>query len=110
MPLYHLHTIDSLSMFLKSVVSAAAATSSCVVVQAAENLKVTGGYKWDTSTYRKYFDSFADGYNTMYKASKEEEEEDQGSSDLLLKQSLPYAIFLIFPVLVVFTLAALKNS
>jgi hypothetical protein len=45
----------------------------------------------------------------MYKASKEEEE-DQGSSDLLLKQSLPYAIFLIFPVLVVFTLAALKNS
>ncbi|CAK9220615.1 unnamed protein product [Sphagnum troendelagicum] len=77
--------------------------------QAAETLKVTGGYKWDTSTYRKYFDSFADGYNTMYKASKEEEE-DQGSSDLLLKQSLPYAIFLIFPVLVVFTLAALKNS
>lgn len=77
--------------------------------QAAETLKVTGGYKWDTSTYRKYFDSFADGYNTMYKAS-EEEEEDQGSSDLLLKQSLPYAIFLIFPVLVVFTLAALKNS
>lgn len=107
MPLYHLRTIDSVSVFLKSVVSAA--TTSCVIVQAAETLKVTGGYKWDTSTYRKYFDSFADGYNTMYKAS-EEEEEDQGSSDLLLKQSLPYAIFLIFPVLVVFTLAALKNS
>lgn len=73
-------------------------------LQAAEKLKVKGGYNWDGSIYRKYFDSFADGYNTSYKANNE----DMSTESFM--QALPYALFLIFPVVVVFTLAALKSS
>ncbi|KAG0607390.1 hypothetical protein M758_8G024500 [Ceratodon purpureus] len=73
--------------------------------QAAEKLKVRAGYNWDSSSYRKYFDAFADGYNTMYKKG-EESTDDEDS----LMQTLPYALLLMFPVILLFTLVALKNA
>lgn len=69
--------------------------------QAMEKLKVDGGYKWDTSLYRQYFDSFADGYNSTYKADSGEE-----TSENLL----PYALLLLCPILLVFALAAAKSG
>jgi len=80
--------------------------TSLLGLQAAERLKVRGGYNWDSSSYRKYFDAFADGYNTMYKKSNEESVNDEES----LMQTLPYALLLIVPVVLVFTLVALKNA
>ncbi|CAM6123255.1 unnamed protein product [Calypogeia fissa] len=69
--------------------------------KAMEKLKVDGQYKWDTSIYRKYFDSFADGYNSTYKADTEEE-----TSENLL----PYALLLLCPILLVVALAASNSS
>lgn len=79
--------------------------TSMVSLQAAERLKVTAGYNWDSSMYRRYFDAFADGYNTMYKNSEESAKDKES-----LTQILPYALLLIFPVILVFTLVALKTA
>lgn len=73
-------------------------------VQAAVKLKVKSRYDWDSSTYRKYFDAFADGYNTMYKNTEE-----PATFEETLMQTVPYALLLIFPIVLVFTLAVLKN-
>lgn len=56
--------------------------------------------------YRKYFDAFADGYNTMYKKTGESANDEEDS----LMQTLPYALLLVIPVILVATLAALKNA
>lgn len=74
-------------------------------LQAAERLKVRAGYNWDSSAYRKYFDAFADGYNTMYKKGEESANDEES-----FMQTLPYALLLIVPVILVFTLVALKNA
>uniref|UniRef100_A0A7I4FEG0 Uncharacterized protein n=1 Tax=Physcomitrium patens TaxID=3218 RepID=A0A7I4FEG0_PHYPA len=72
--------------------------------QAAVKLKVKSRYDWDSSTYRKYFDAFADGYNTMYKNTEE-----PATFEETLMQTVPYALLLIFPIVLIFTLAVLKN-
>jgi hypothetical protein len=71
--------------------------------QAAERLKVRAGYNWDSSSYRRYFDAFADGYNTMYKSTDEPANDEE-----LRAQTLSYAFLLILPVILVFALIALR--
>lgn len=56
---------------------------------------MSGLLDMDTSLYRPYFDAFADGYNSTYKAS----EEDKSSS--VMMEALPYALFLILPLVLV---------
>lgn len=56
---------------------------------------MSGLLDMDTSLYRPYFDAFADGYNSTYKASEEEK-----SSDMVM-EALPYAAFLILPLVIV---------
>eukprot|EP00897_Mesotaenium_endlicherianum_P000994 jgi/Mesen1/10896/ME000095S10232 len=72
--------------------------------QAAEKLRVRGGYTWDGTMYRRYFDAFADGYNNTYKATEED------GNDKYLQQALPYTIFLLFPIVLVIAAAFLKHS
>eukprot|EP00271_Cylindrocystis_brebissonii_P021813 TRINITY_DN8034_c0_g1_i1.p1 TRINITY_DN8034_c0_g1~~TRINITY_DN8034_c0_g1_i1.p1 ORF type:complete len:559 (-),score=84.98 TRINITY_DN8034_c0_g1_i1:254-1930(-) len=73
--------------------------------QAAENLRVRGGYDYNGDLYRNYFDAFADGYNTMYKGSEEENDEQK-----LFWEALPYAALLLLPLIFVFFAAKLKGS
>ncbi|KAG6556744.1 hypothetical protein Mapa_001688 [Marchantia paleacea] len=73
--------------------------------RAMENLKVSTSNKWDTSVYAKYFEAFADGYNTNYKAS-----EDETSKEKLREQTLAYALLLFFPILLVVVLALSKGA
>ena len=53
----------------------------------------------DTSLYRPYFDAFADGYNSTYKASEEEK------NCNVMMEALPYAVFLILPLVLVLAVA-----
>ncbi|KAJ7550138.1 hypothetical protein O6H91_07G085300 [Diphasiastrum complanatum] len=78
--------------------------------QAMEKLKFSGTNDWDASAYRKYFDAFSVGYNSynsMYKPPKLDIVED---FDFDFGQIWPYAIFLSFPLVLVFILVLAKSS
>lgn len=72
--------------------------------QAMDNLKVATTSKWDSSVYRKYFDAFSDGYNTLYKPS--EEDTNDGS---MRSQDFVYLGLLLFPLAVFLLIVALKG-
>lgn len=73
--------------------------------QAMDALKLSASAKWDSSAYRKYFDAFADGYNTLYKENMDDKAEGQ-----FFGETLMYLGFLMFPFLLVFLLVILRSS
>lgn len=74
--------------------------------QAMEMMKFSGPSTQNTRNYEKYFEVFSDGYqyNNTYFPTEEEKIEDE-----MMAQSLPYIIFLLFPIVLVFTAAAAKG-
>lgn len=72
--------------------------------QAMKMMKVSGSYTMDTSDYRKYLEAFTDGYNRTYNPTEEEKMKDE-----TMGQLLPYIIFLLSPIALVFTAAAYKG-
>ncbi|KAH7353062.1 hypothetical protein KP509_19G077100 [Ceratopteris richardii] len=73
--------------------------------QAMDNLNVSLGSQWDTSAYLKYFSAFSDGYNTGYKASKEELDEGR-----MTRETIVYVALILFPLLLLFLVFNLKRS
>lgn len=74
--------------------------------QAMEMMKFSGPSTQNTRNYEKYFEGFSDGYgySNTYFSTEEEKIEDE-----IMGQSLPYIIFLLFPIVLVFTAAASKR-
>lgn len=74
--------------------------------QAMEMMKFSGRSTQNTRNYENYFQAFSDGYqyNNTYFPTEEGKIEDE-----VMAQSLPYIIFLLFPIILVFTAAASKG-
>lgn len=72
--------------------------------QAMDVLKVSATAEWDSTAYRKYFDSFADGYNTLYKPNGEE-----AIDGSMVEQAFIYLGFLLFPLALFLLVIILKG-
>ena len=67
-------------------------------------LKLSTSSNWDGTLYERYFNNFTDGYNNLYKPNEEE----MGDEDMT-KQAIAYIGFLLFPLVLLFSIIFLRG-
>ena len=68
-------------------------------------LKLSTTSNWDGTLYERYFNNFTDGYNNLYKPSEEETSDEE-----MTKQAIAYIGFLLFPLVLLFSIIFLRGQ
>jgi hypothetical protein len=67
-------------------------------------LKLSTKIDWDGTLYERYFNSFTDGYNNLYKSNR-----DETSDEDMNMQAVGYIGFLLFPLVLLFSIILLRG-